>query len=62
MSRLRVLVSRALDLLLGARRDRRLDAEVELHLALLTDEGLARRPDGRRGPGQARRGFGGVDQ
>ena len=62
MRRLRVLMSRALDLLLGTRRDRRLDAEVELHLALLADEGLAEGLTVDEARAQARRRFGGVDQ
>jgi predicted permease len=59
---LRVIVSRALDLLLGSRRDRRLDAEVDLHLSLLTDEGLARGMTPEAARAEARRRFGGVDQ
>jgi hypothetical protein len=62
MSRLRVFVSRALDLLLRARRDDRLDAEVDLHLALLTDEGLAHGMTPDQARAAARRRVGGVDQ
>jgi predicted permease len=59
---LRVFVSRALDLLLGPRRDRRLDAEVDLHLSLLADEGLARGMTPEAARAEARRRFGGVDE
>ena len=62
MTRLRVLVSRMLDLLVRRRRDTRLDDEIETHLELLADEYVARGlspADARR---HARRAFGGVDR
>ena len=62
MTWLRVLGSRLLELLFERRRDRRLDAEVDLHLALLTDEGVARGLSPEQARADARRRFGGVDQ
>jgi predicted permease len=58
----RVLLSRLLDPLFRARRDRRLDDEVRLHLELLAEEFEAKglSPDEARSA--ARRAFGGVDQ
>ena len=62
MTRVRVLMSRALDLLFSRRRERRLEEEIRDHLDLLTEQfaatGLA--PDDARAA--ARRAFGGVDQ
>jgi hypothetical protein len=59
---IRVLLSRALDLVLGRRRDERLSEEVQAHLTLLTDEYIARgmRPEDARTA--ALRAFGGVEQ
>jgi predicted permease len=62
MTWLRVLGSRLLELLCRTGRDRRLDAEVDLHLALLTDEGVARGLSPDQARIEARRRFGGVDQ
>ena len=62
MTWLRVLGSRLLELLLKARRDRRFDAEVDLHLTLLSDEGVARGLSPEQARLEARRRFGGVDQ
>jgi hypothetical protein len=58
---LRVFASRVLDLILRRRRDERLSEELQAHLDMLTDEGIAAglsQADARRA---ARRRFGVVD-
>jgi putative ABC transport system permease protein len=62
MSTMRVLLSRALDVLFRRRRDARLSEEVEAHLDLLTHDYLARGLSPDQARQAARRAFGGVDQ
>jgi putative ABC transport system permease protein len=62
MSTIRVLLSRALDLMLRRRRDERLSEEIEAHLDLLTHDYIARGIDPAAARQAARRAFGGVDQ
>ncbi len=62
MTALRVLLSRALDIVLGRRRHERLADEIQEHLDLLTDEYVARGMTPRDARYAARRAFGGVDQ
>jgi predicted permease len=62
MTRLRVLWSRALDLLVGGRRERRLQDEIQEHLRLLTDEHIARGMPPAAARAAAHRRFGGVAQ
>jgi putative ABC transport system permease protein len=59
---IRVLLSRALDLVLGRRRDERLTEEIQAHLDLLTDEYVVRGMTPAEARLAARRAFGGVDQ
>ncbi|HTM30251.1 MAG TPA: ADOP family duplicated permease [Vicinamibacterales bacterium] len=58
----RVLLSRLLDPLFRARRDRRLNDEVRLHLDLLAEEFEAKGLSPEEARSAARRAFGGVDQ
>ena len=62
MTRVRVLLSRLLDLALGRRRESRLSEEIQTHLDLLTEQHIARgmTPDAARVA--ARHEFGGIDQ
>ena len=62
MTTLRVLLSRALDVVLRRRRDERLSEEIEAHLDLLTREYAARGLSAGAARQAARRAFGGVDQ
>ncbi|MGH9310497.1 MAG: ABC transporter permease, partial [Vicinamibacterales bacterium] len=62
MTRLRVLWSRALDLLFSGRRERRLQDEVREHLQLLTEEHIARGMSHAEARAAAHRSFGGVAQ
>ena len=59
---LRVLLSRALDVMFRHRRDDRLSEEVETHLSLLADEYIERGMTAAEARQAARRTFGGVDQ
>lgn len=61
MTALRVLLSRVLDLILGYRRDARLDEEVRTHLDLLAAEHQAHGMSASEARLAARRSFGGVD-
>ena len=60
MTRLRVLLSRTLDVVLGRRRDARLDEEIQTHLDLLTEEYVRRGLSRAEAARAARREFGGV--
>jgi len=60
--RLRILLSRVLDLLLRRRRERRLADEIQSHLDQLTDEYMASGLSHAEARNAARRTFGGVDQ
>ena len=62
MTTLRVLLSRAADVLLRRRRDDRLDEEIHMHLELLTDEYVARGLSPADAAHAARRSFGRVLQ
>lgn len=62
MIRLRVLLSRLLEPLLGRKRERELAEEIEAHLALLTEEHLRRGLSLEEARAAARRDFGGVEQ
>jgi putative ABC transport system permease protein len=62
MIRLRVLMSRVLDLLFSRRRERRLEEEIRNHLDLLTEQYVATGLTLDDGRAAARRAFGGVDQ
>jgi putative ABC transport system permease protein len=62
MSTIRVLLSRALDLMFRRRRDERLREEIEAHLDLLIQDHIARGLDPAAARQAARRAFGGVDQ
>src|SRR6185503_1847448 len=59
---IRVLLARALDLLLRRGRGDRLSEEIEAHLPLLTREQIARGLEPAAARPEARRAFGGVDQ
>ena len=61
MTRLRVLLSRALDLVFSRRREHRLDEEIRTHLEFLADQYMAAgmpRADAQRA---AKRSFGGIE-
>jgi putative ABC transport system permease protein len=62
MIRLRVLMSRVLDLLFSRRRERRLEEEIRNHLDLLNEQYVATGLTLDDGRAAARRAFGGVDQ
>ena len=62
MTRVRVLVSRLLDLLVSRRRERRLDEEIRNHLDLLRDQYIADGMAPAEAHRAARRTFGGVEQ
>jgi putative ABC transport system permease protein len=62
MTAVRVLLSRALDLLFRRRRDARLSQEIQAHLDLLTDEYIAAGMPPDEARQAARRAFGGVEQ
>ena len=62
MLRLRVWWSRALELILGRLRDRRLSDEIQAHVDLLTDEHIGRGLTPAEARLAARRDFGGVEQ
>jgi predicted permease len=62
MSAIRMLLSRALDLVRRRRRDERLTEEIAAHLDLLTRDYVARGLSPAAARQSARRAFGGVDQ
>lgn len=62
MTRLRVLWSRALDLLVSGRRERRLQDEIREHLQLLTEDHVARGMSYADARAAAHRSFGSVAQ
>jgi len=62
MTAIRVLLSRAMDLLLRRGRGDRLSEEIEAHLDLLAREHVARGLEPAAARQAARRAFGGVDQ
>jgi len=62
MTRIRVWLSRVLDVMLRRGREERLDEEIRTHLDLLTDEYVARGMPRAEAAHAARRAFGGVDQ
>lgn len=59
---MRAFLSRLTDLVLGRRRDRRLDDEVDAHLGLMADDLIASGMAPEDARLEARRRFGGVDQ
>ena len=59
---MRVVISRALDLLLRRRRDERLSEEIDAHLRLLTEEYTTRGMTPEDARAAALRAFGGVEQ
>jgi putative ABC transport system permease protein len=59
---IKVLVSRLLDLIFSARRERRLDEEIRSHLAMLAEEHIAAGMTPDEAARAARRAFGGVEQ
>jgi putative ABC transport system permease protein len=61
MTRLRVLLSRTLDLLLGRRREERLSAEIQAHLDELAEEYMAKGIGPAEARAAARREFGSID-
>lgn len=61
MTAIRVLLSRALEALLGRRRDRRLEEEISTHLQMLSDDYVSRGVPPAEARSAARRAFGGVD-
>jgi putative ABC transport system permease protein len=62
VTRLRVLVSRVLDVVLRRQRESRLSEEIQNHLELLTDQYVAQGMSPADARAAARREFGGVDQ
>lgn len=60
--RLRVFLSRVMDLVVHRRRDRRLDEELRTHLALLTEEYRSRGLSPAEAAAAARKDFGRVDR
>ena len=62
MTRLRVALSRVLDVVLRRRRQARLDREIADHLALMADDLIARGMSAADAAAAARRAFGGVDR
>ena len=62
MTRVRVLLSRVLDLALGRRRESRLSEEIQTHLDLLTEQHIARGMTPYAARVAARREFGSIDQ
>ncbi len=62
MTRLRVFLSRTLDIVLGRRRDDRLSEEIQAHLDLLTAEHMKHGLCADEARLAARRAFGGVEQ
>ena len=60
MTRIRVFLSRALDLVLRRRRDQRLSEEIETHLDLLAAEQMTLGLNEEEARRAARRAFGGV--
>ena len=62
MTRLRVFLSRTLDIVLGRRRDDRLSEEIQAHLDLLTAEHMKQGLGADEARLAARRAFGGVEQ
>ena len=59
---MRALISRLLEVIFKRRREERLDAEVQAHLDLLTEEHVARGLSAADARLAARKAFGGVDQ
>jgi putative ABC transport system permease protein len=62
LTRLRVLLSRVLEPLLGRRRERELTEEIQVHLDLLTEEHLRRGLSAEAARAAASRDFGGVER
>jgi len=62
MRAVRVMLSRLMDVVLSARRDRRVEDEIQQHLDLLTEEHLRRGLPLADAELAARKSFGGVDQ
>jgi putative ABC transport system permease protein len=62
VTRVRVLMSRLLDLLLRRQRESRLSEEIQTHLDQLTEQYIAQGMTAGAARAEARRSFGGVDQ
>src|SRR4030095_6999290 len=62
MTRVRIWISRALDVIRRRQRDARLSEEMQQHLDQLTDENIARGMPPEEARFAARRAFGGVEQ